>query len=210
MQHGPLPPLPFPLPPEFDAALNRKYAVVTDMRAQIKQGVLDDARRQQLQASIQVRAALRHARASHGLAQLEQARVLAHPIRTSPNPHLPITLLTIILTPLCAHTCTQAHFRDYLHSSGSIRQVYDLSKLEQDEGTGMLVGGSPLLAGLAVPGSLASSGSMSPLALGPGAASSFFGAGGALSPLGHGNSGGGDEAAPAAPGPADPSPMGDQ
>lgn len=67
--HGPLPALPYPLPTEYDKALQSKYAVVTDLRARIKGSVLEEGRRQQLQGVI------------------------------------------------------QAYFREWLHSSGAIRQV---------------------------------------------------------------------------------------
>ncbi len=50
---GPLPPFPFPLPPEYDAALSTKYATVMDMRARIKAGGMEESRRQQLQAVVQ-------------------------------------------------------------------------------------------------------------------------------------------------------------
>eukprot|EP00775_Hariotina_reticulata_P013625 gene13625-13751_t len=78
-QQGPLPAIPFPLPPEYDAALQQQYSVVTELRSRIRGSGLDEARRNQLQAVI------------------------------------------------------QSHFREWLHSSGAIRQVYDLSKLEGDE-----------------------------------------------------------------------------
>ncbi len=51
--HGALPPFPFTLPPEFDGALQRKYAVVMDLRSRIKASVLDEGRRTQLQGVIQ-------------------------------------------------------------------------------------------------------------------------------------------------------------
>ncbi|WIA21468.1 hypothetical protein OEZ85_000675 [Tetradesmus obliquus] len=78
-QAGPLPPLPFPLPDAFDAALQQQYAVVTELRSRIRGSGLDEGRRNQLQG------------------------------------------------------CIQSFFREWLHSSGAIRQVYDLSKLEGDE-----------------------------------------------------------------------------
>ncbi|KAF6253343.1 tubulin binding cofactor C-domain-containing protein [Scenedesmus sp. NREL 46B-D3] len=86
-QAGPLPPLPFPLPDAFDAALQQQCAVVSELRSRIRGSGLDEARRNTLQG------------------------------------------------------CIQSFFREWLHSSGAIRQVYDLSKLEGDEyGPG---GGSP-------------------------------------------------------------------
>lgn len=84
---GPLPPFPFTLPPEYDAALQQQYGVVTELRSKIKGSGLDDNRRLALQNVI------------------------------------------------------QSYFREWLHSTGNIRQVYDLSKLEGDEYG--LSGGSP-------------------------------------------------------------------
>ena len=33
----------------------------------------------------------------------------------------------------------QAHFKDWLQSSGSMRQIYDLAKLERDESSSQLM-----------------------------------------------------------------------
>lgn len=52
-QTGPLPPWPFLLPPAYDAALEAKYAVVTELKGRIKGSGLDDVRRNQLQNIIQ-------------------------------------------------------------------------------------------------------------------------------------------------------------
>lgn len=52
-QAGPLPPLPFPLPDAFDAALQHQYSVVTDLRGRIRGSGLDEGRRNQLQVVIQ-------------------------------------------------------------------------------------------------------------------------------------------------------------
>jgi TBCC domain-containing protein 1 len=68
-QAGPLPPLPFPLPEAFDAALQQQYAVVTELRTRIRGSGLDEGRRNALQS------------------------------------------------------CIQSFFREWLHSSGAIRQV---------------------------------------------------------------------------------------
>lgn len=46
---GPLAAFPFPLPPEYDAALQQQYGVVTELRSKIKGSGLDDSRRQSLQ-----------------------------------------------------------------------------------------------------------------------------------------------------------------
>jgi hypothetical protein len=49
---GPLAPFPFPLPPEYDAALQQQYGVVTELRSKIKGSGLDDGRRMSLQVRI--------------------------------------------------------------------------------------------------------------------------------------------------------------
>lgn len=46
---GPLPPFPFVLPPEYDAALQHQYGVVTELRSKIKGSGLDEAGKGQLQ-----------------------------------------------------------------------------------------------------------------------------------------------------------------
>jgi hypothetical protein len=46
---GPLAAFPFPLPPEYDAALQQQYGVVTELRSKIKGSGLDDGRRMSLQ-----------------------------------------------------------------------------------------------------------------------------------------------------------------
>jgi hypothetical protein len=38
--------------------------------------------------------------------------------------------------PLAAQAVIQGYFREWLNASNNIRQVYDLSKLEQEEGGG--------------------------------------------------------------------------
>ncbi len=58
-------------------------------------------------------------------------------------PVLPYTLwpaapppppLTPPLLPHCCQAVIQGYFREWLNASNNIRQVYDLSKLEQEEG----------------------------------------------------------------------------
>lgn len=59
---GPLAAFPFPLPPEYDAALQQQYGVVTELRSKIKGSGLDEGRRTALQVrvgeSVSVRRAL--------------------------------------------------------------------------------------------------------------------------------------------------------
>jgi hypothetical protein len=47
-----LAPFPFPLPPEYDAALQQQYGVVTELRSKIKGSGLDDGRRLSLQVRL--------------------------------------------------------------------------------------------------------------------------------------------------------------
>jgi hypothetical protein len=60
---GPLAAFPFPLPPEYDAALQQQYGVVTELRSKIKGSGLDDSRRQSLQVG--KRGAWGHARVAN-------------------------------------------------------------------------------------------------------------------------------------------------
>ncbi|KAK9810967.1 hypothetical protein WJX73_001581 [Symbiochloris irregularis] len=73
------PPGPFRLPPAYEEAKERKVAAVSELRNAVKQAVLDDARKRELQAVI------------------------------------------------------QAHFKEWLNSSGNMRQVYDLARMEREE-----------------------------------------------------------------------------
>lgn len=80
---GPLPPFPFPLPPEYDEALQAKYGNVSNMKAKIKSAVLDEGRRKELQSVIQsyfrewlsTRPELRHI---HDLSKLTDAEGEGH------------------------------------------------------------------------------------------------------------------------------------
>lgn len=47
------PPGPFRLPPAYEEAKEHKVAAVADLRSAVKQAVLDDARKRELQAVIQ-------------------------------------------------------------------------------------------------------------------------------------------------------------
>jgi hypothetical protein len=49
---GPLAAFPFPLPPEYDAALQQQYGVVTELRSKIKGSGLDEGRRTALQVRV--------------------------------------------------------------------------------------------------------------------------------------------------------------
>mmetsp|Transcript_707 Transcript_707/g.2084 ORF Transcript_707/g.2084 Transcript_707/m.2084 type:complete len:651 (+) Transcript_707:360-2312(+) len=72
-------PAVFPLPPEYEAAKDRKVASVADLRNAVKTAQLDDDRKRELQAVI------------------------------------------------------QAHFKEWLLSSGNMRQVYDLARMERND-----------------------------------------------------------------------------
>jgi hypothetical protein len=135
---GPLAAFPFPLPPEYDAALQQQYGVVTELRSKIKGSGLDEGRRVSLQVG----------RAEQGVALLFALADVCISRQTwwgwvRGTQRLPgaaaelsvdgyvvthaavccAVLCCLAAVCLCAQNVIQSYFREWLHSTGNIRQV---------------------------------------------------------------------------------------